>query len=132
MGMPCSAAYRQQPLAGREVPDAPRSDHPDSRRQRVGPEFETHLVVALAGGAVCDGVCTGVRGDLHEPFGDEWPGDRSAQQVFALVDGVGTEHGEHEVAGELLAQVSMRISVTPRAAALARPVQFLTLAQVRP
>ena len=32
-------------------------------------------------------------------------GDGGAQQVLALVDGVGAEHREHEVAGELLAHV---------------------------
>ena len=80
---------------------------------------------------MCDGVSAGVRGDLHEPLGDERPGDRGAQQVFALVDGVGTEHGEHEVAGELLAQVlDANVAHAEGGGLGAGRLQFLTLAQV--
>src|SRR3546814_13326449 len=48
----------------------------------------------------------GLGGDLDLPLGDQRPGDRGAEQVGALVDGVGAEHREHEVAHELLAQRS--------------------------
>ncbi len=87
-----------------QVPLAPRRDHLDVGLQRVGAELEAHLVVALAGGAVGDGVGTRLLGDLDQPLGDQRPRNRRAQQVFAFIDGVGPEHRKHEVAHELLAQ----------------------------
>ncbi len=73
--------------------------------QRVGAELEAHLVVALAGRAVRDGVGAGLACDLDQALGDQRARDRGAEQVFAFVDGVGAEHREHEVAHELFAQV---------------------------
>ena len=52
-----------------------------------------------------DGVGPFDLGDLHLPLGDQRPGDGGAEQVVPLVDGVGAEHREDEVADELLAQV---------------------------
>ena len=98
-------AELHQLLAGVQVPLAPGRDHLDARGQRVGAQLEAHLIVALAGGAVGDGVGAGLGGDLHQALGDQRPGDGGAEQVLALVDGVGAEHREHIVAHELFAQV---------------------------
>jgi hypothetical protein len=69
-----------------EVPLAPGSDHLDVRVQRIGGELEADLVVALAGGAMGDGVGADFLGDLDEALGDQRPGDRGAEQIDALVD----------------------------------------------
>ena len=95
----------QQLFAREQIPLAPGRDDFDVRLQRIGAELEAHLVVALAGGAVRDGVGAGFVGDLDQALGDQRPRDRGAEQVFAFVDGVGAEHREHEVAHEFLAQV---------------------------
>src|SRR5690606_11951632 len=94
-----------QLLAGQQVPLAPRSDNLDARLERVGTQLETHLVVALAGRAVGNGVGAGFVGDLDQALGDQRTGNGGAQQVFAFVDGVGAEHREHEITHELFAQV---------------------------
>ncbi len=73
--------------------------------KRVVAELEAHLVVALAGGAVADGVGARLAGDVDLLLGDQRPRDRGAEQVDALVQRVGAEHREHVVADELLAQV---------------------------
>jgi hypothetical protein len=73
--------------------------------QRVGAKLEAYLVIALAGGAMGDGIRTGLVGNLDQALGDQWTGNGSTQQVLPLIHGVGAEHGEHEVAHELLAQV---------------------------
>ncbi len=54
---------------------------------------------------MADGVGAHLAGDLDLLLGDQRPGDRGAQQVLALIDRVGAEHREHEVAHELLAHV---------------------------
>src|SRR4029453_585530 len=89
--------------AGVELPFPPRRDHAQVRRQgRVG-QLEADLVVALAGRAVGDGVGALLRRDLHLRPGDERARDRRAQEIGALVHGVGPEHREDEAADELLA-----------------------------
>ena len=88
-----------------EAPLPPRRDHPDVRLERVGREFEAHLVVALAGRAMGDCVGADLARDFDQTLGDEGSRDRRAEQDLALVLGVGAEHREHVVAYEFLAQV---------------------------
>ena len=89
---------RDQLLAALEAPLAPGRDDSDRGLERVVGELEAHLVVALAGRAVTDGVGAGLARDLDLLLGDQRPRDRGAEQVDALVERVGAEHREHEVA----------------------------------
>ena len=95
----------QQLLAGSQIPDAPGRDHGDIGLQGVGAQFKAYLVVAFAGGAVSHSVCPALCGNLHETLGDERTGDGCAQQVFALIQRIGSEHREDEIRCELFAQV---------------------------
>jgi len=94
-----------QLLAREQVPLAPGGDDLDARLERIGAQLEAHLVVALAGGAVRDGVGAGLVGDFDQALGDQRTGDGSTQQVLTFVDGVGAEHREDEVTHEFFAQV---------------------------
>ena len=98
-------AVGHQGFPGGQIPLPPGGDHLDTGLQCVGAELEPHLVIALAGGAVGDGVGAGLVGDLDQALGDQGAGDGSAQQVLALVYRVGAEHGEYEVPDKFLAQV---------------------------
>ena len=122
-----------QLLARHQIPLAPRRDDLDARLQRVGAELETHLVVALAGRAVTDGIGAGFIDDLDQALGDQRPGDRGTEQVFAFINGIGAEHREDEVADELLAHI-VDIDVLRLDAGLqrlgARRLQLFALAEV--
>ncbi len=98
-------AVGHQGFPGGHVPLPPGRDDLDTGFQGVGAQFEAHLVIALAGGAVGNGVGAGFIGDLDQALGDQRARDGGAQQVLALVDRIGAEHGEHEVPDEFLAQV---------------------------
>ena len=91
-------------LAGADVPHAPWGDDDELRSQRLVRQLEPDLIVALPRAAVRHGVRI-PRGQSYLGFGLERPGDGSAQQIFPLIDGPGTEHGKEVVPGELLPKV---------------------------
>ncbi len=94
-------------LAARQCPPrvAPRREDRQVRRQRHVGQLEPDLVVALAGGAVGDGVGAVRPRHLDLVLGDERPRDARAQQVLALVHRPGLEHRPEVIGDELLAQV---------------------------
>ena len=97
IGMSKRSAYSIDSLAG-EAPAPHRREHLEVGRERARRHLEAHLVVALAGAAVGDGVGAVLAGGRDQVLGDERPGERRHQRVLALVDGVGLERGRHEVA----------------------------------
>ena len=72
--------------AALELPFAPGRDDLDVGIERIGGEFEAHLVIALAGGAMGDGVGAGLGGDLDQALGDQRPRDRGAEQIDAFIE----------------------------------------------
>ena len=88
-----------------QLPLPPRRDHAKLRRQRGVRQLEAHLIVALAGGAMGDRVGALLQRDVDLSARDERTRDGCPQQVAALVDGVGPQHGKDEVADEFLAQI---------------------------
>ena len=95
-----------QGRAGHEIPLAPGRDDPDFRGQGLGGKFEAHLIIALARGAVRDGVGAFLAGDVDKGLGDAGARDRGAQHVAVFVAGRAAHHGEDEVAGHFFAQVN--------------------------
>jgi hypothetical protein len=83
----------------------PRGDDLQVGTERHVRQLEAYLVVALAGGAVADGVGVRLAGDFHLLGGDQRAGDRRAEEIVLFVDRVGAEHREAEIAGEFLAKV---------------------------
>ena len=117
--------------AALELPLAPGGDDLDVGVERIGGEFEADLVVALAGGAMGDGVGAGFRRDLDQALGDQGTGDRGAEQIDALIDGIGAEHREDEIADEFLALVlDVDFLDAQHLGLLAGGLQFAALAQV--
>ena len=121
----------EQRVAALELPFAPGRDHLDVRLQRVIGHLEAHLIVALARGAVTDGVGADFTGDLDLALGDQRPRDRRAEQIDALIDGVGPEHREDVVAHEFLAQIlDIDLLDAHHLGLLARRLQLLALAEI--
>jgi hypothetical protein len=80
---------------------------------------------------VGDGVGAGLISDLNQSLGNQRTGDGGAEQVLALVDRVGPEHGEDVVAGELFAQVLNVDFLNAEGLGLfPRGFDFLTLANI--
>ena len=120
-----------QVAARLEVPLAPGCDHLDVGVQRIIGKLETDLVVALAGRAMGHGVGAGRFGDLDLPLGDQGPGDGGAEQIDAFVKRVRPEHGEHEIAHELLAEIlDEDLLDAEHLGLLARWCQLLALAEI--
>ena len=104
-GMSCRLAYSISVGARVEVPLAPRRDHAQLGRERGVGQLEAHLVVALAGGAVGHRVGAFRRATSTWALAMSGRAIEVPEQVAALVDRVGAQHREDEVADELLAQV---------------------------
>ena len=92
-------------VAALEFPDAPRGDDRHLRRESLDGQFKAHLIVALAGAAVGDGVRALLEGDLGDALGDDGARERRAQQVLALVLRARLEGGEDVILDKLLAQI---------------------------
>ena len=81
----------------------PGCDHLQPRGQSGSGQFETHLIVALAGSAMGDGVRPLGFGDLNHAFGDQRSGDAGAEKVLSFINRPRLQDGKDKVAGEFLA-----------------------------
>jgi hypothetical protein len=79
------------------------SFHGEIERHRG--QFEADLIVALAGGAVADGVRAGLMRDQYLVFRDQRTRDAGAEQIVGLVGGVRAKHREAVFFRELLPQI---------------------------
>ena len=121
----------QQLGAAGQVPFAPGGDDRHVGLQRVIGELEANLVVALAGRAMGDRIGADLFGDLDLALGDQRAGDRGAEQILALIERIGAEHREDEVAHEGLAQVVHEDLLDAEHLGLAAGgLQFLALAEI--
>ncbi len=79
-----------------------------------------------------NGIGTGLVGDFHQALGDQRSGNRSTQQVFTFVNGIGAKHGIDEIPNELLAQiVDIDLLDAQRLRLGAGRLHFLTLPDIR-
>ena len=91
-------------IPGLDVPDAPGGDDLQARREVLQGQLKAHLVVALPGAAMGDGVAALGKGDLRQALGDHGAGHAGAQKVV-LVDGSGLHGGDDKIIHELVGQV---------------------------
>ena len=91
-------------LAGFYIPYAPGRYYFQVGSKRFNGQLKTHLVVALAGAAVADGVGTFLDGDVGQSLCDAGTCKAGAQQIV-LVLGAELQGGEDVVLDEVLLQV---------------------------
>ena len=92
-------------FTGVQIPFTPWRDHANIRIAGIVGQLKPHLVIALTGGAVTYGVGTCRCGNLNLAFGDEWAGNRRAEQIHTLIKGVGAKHWKDVITHKFLAQI---------------------------
>ena len=95
----------QQIFPGTHVPQPPRGDHFQLGSQGSYRPFEPHLVVALAGATVGDGISPFRQGSLDHRLGDHRTGHGGTQQVGAFIDGAGLQGRVDVLFDELFPQI---------------------------
>ena len=91
--------------AGVKIPFTPGSDNGEVRSQGLHGQLEAHLVIALTGGAVGNGICALLTGNLHQALGNQRTGEGSAQQILALIDGIRLQGRPDIIHQEFLGQI---------------------------
>ena len=87
-----------------DVPLPPGSDDLHLRGKALDGQLKPHLIVALAGAAVADGVSPLFLGNLHQPLADDGPGEGGAQKIVLIL---GPHHhgGDDDLIHHLVGQV---------------------------
>ena len=92
-------------LAALDVPQPPGGDDGHVGGEGLHGQLKAHLIVALAGAAVGDGVRALRLGDLHQALGDDRAGHGGAQQVGVFILRAHLHAGNDHVLDELLVQI---------------------------
>ena len=117
-------------LSGLDVPLAPGGDDGHVGCETLDGQFETDLVVALAGGAVGNGIRAFGQGDLRQLLADDGPCKGGAQQI-GLILGVHLHSGDDDVIHHLVGQVRHdQLRSAGLDSLLLQAVQFISLANV--
>lgn len=87
------------------IPLAPGSDDFDRWIERIGRQFEAHLIVSLTGGAMGDGIGANLSRYVDEMFGDQRPRNRGTNQILTLIERIGPKHRKDEITNEFLTNV---------------------------
>ena len=92
-------------VTGLDIPLTPGGDDLHVGSETLDGQLETDLVIALAGGAVADGVCALSQCDLGQLLADDGTGESGAQQV-GLVLCVHLQGGDDDLFDHLIHQIS--------------------------
>ncbi len=85
----------QRIFARLDIPFTPLSNHCEAGIQRGKGQFKTHLVITFTGAAVGYGISAFSPGNFYLLLGDQRAGNRSPEQIFALVNRTGFKQLEH-------------------------------------
>ncbi len=84
----------------------PRGDDLDTGGEGGGGEFKTNLVVPFTCRSVGDGIGSVFNRGADHAFGNAGAGDGGAEEVLPFIDGTGLDHGEDEIFGEGVFEIS--------------------------
>ena len=117
-------------LSGLDVPLTPGSDDGHIGCKPLDGQLEPHLIVALAGRAVCDGIRTLGQSDLGQLLANNGPCKGGAQQV-SLVLGIHLHGGDDHIVHHLIGQICHdQLGSAGLESLLFQPVQLIVLAYV--
>ena len=88
-----------------DIPQTPRRDNGEVRRERFHRQFEPYLVIAFARRAVRHRVGAFLFGDIDQRFSDDRPREGSTQQVFAFVHRARLQHLPYVLFQKFLTQI---------------------------
>ena len=113
-----------------DVPLTPGSDDGHIGAQGLEGQLKTHLIIALAGAAVADGVCAFLDGDVGQSLCDAGTCEAGAQQVVLILCAE-LQGGEDVVFDEVLLQVEdVQLGSAGSLSLLFQTVQLSTLTHV--
>ena len=92
-------------LAALEFPCSPGSDDLHLGSKSLDGKLETHLIVALAGAAVADGVRTLGESNLDDSLGNDRTCKAGTQQILVLVNSARLQRGIYIIVNKFLLEV---------------------------
>ena len=117
-------------IAALDVPLTPRSDDLQIGCKVHDGQLKSHLIVALAGATVADGIRTFGAGNLHDTFCQDGAGKAGAQQITLIV-GTCLHGGDDVILHELVGQVlNIQLGSAACLCTLFQPFQFTLLAHI--
>jgi len=118
-------------FAASNIPFTPRGDYRKVGCKRRICELKAHLVVALSGATVRKRIGPNLPGDFDLATRNQWASHGCSEQVFAPVDGTGTQRRPDEILDELLTEILDVAFVGARGDRLgAHTFQFFSLTDV--
>ena len=113
-----------------DVPLPPGGDDGHIRGEPLDGQLKPHLVVALAGAAVGDGVGALRLGDLHQLLGNDGSCKGRAQQIL-LIAGAPLQGGDDDLVHHLVGEVcDVQLAGAGLDGLLLQPLQLVVLAYV--
>ncbi len=92
-------------FAGTDVPLAPRRNDLQVRRNSFVGQFESHLIIALAGAAVRKAIGAEFQRDFRLALGDDRASHGGAEQVGVLIDRAGAQGGPDVITDKFFAEI---------------------------
>src|SRR5881397_2792966 len=92
-------------VPGPDIPLAPWRNNFEMRRKCLVCELKPHLIVALAGTSVGNGISTFFQRDLNLALGQKRPRDGGSKQILSFVHGAGFNERPEVFGYELMAEI---------------------------
>ncbi len=122
----------QELFPGSKIPFTPGGDDADIGLQSVIAKLKAHLIIALACSPVGDRIRLCFPRNLDLAFGNQRARNTGTQQIFPLINRVGTKHGKNKITRKLFAKIFYEYLLNAELFSFcACRLDFLALADIR-